>query len=107
METQCENGVLILMPKGELGKIEEPSIKDVTEKIRNQSIQHVVFDLSKADLISSPGFGWMFGIAGECTRLGVSVAACEANSVVSRSLKWVNGHLVMTVCKSRAEALLH
>ena len=105
METQCDDGVLILMPQGEVGKIEKPSIKDVSEQIRNQSILHVVFDLHKADLISSPGFGWMFGIARECKRLGISVAACEANSVVSRSLKWVNGHLVMSVCKTRNEAL--
>ena len=105
MLTESQDGVLILIPQGEIAKILNPTVQDVLSQIRNESIKHVLFDLSKAEVITSPGFGWMFGIARECKRLGTRVSACNANGVVSRSLKWVNGNLVMNIVASRSDAL--
>ena len=105
MITECCDGILVLGPQGEVAKIDSPSVSDVTEMIRKQKVQKVVFNLDQCDLITSPGFGWMFGIARECKRLGVDVAAYGANTVVSRSLKWVNGHLVMEIFKNRSQAM--
>ncbi len=105
MLTECHDGNLILIPQGEIAKILDPTVQDVMGQIRSESIQHVIFDLSQAELITSPGFGWMFGIARECKRLGTRVSACAANGVVSRSLKWVNGNLVMNIVATRTDAL--
>ena len=105
MLIECQDGTLILSPQGEIAKILNPTVQDVMSQVRNESIKHVLFDLSNADLITSPGFGWMFGIARECKRLGIQISACAANGVVSRSLKWVNGNLVMNIVATRNEAL--
>lgn len=105
MITECCDGILILAPQGEVAKIDSPSVAEVAELIRKQKAKKVVFNLDQCDLITSPGFGWMFGIARECKRLGVDVAAYGANTVVARSLKWVNGHLVMEIFKNRAQAM--
>ncbi|NRA36656.1 MAG: STAS domain-containing protein [Planctomycetes bacterium] len=105
MESEVNNGILFIYPKGEVGKSEELDVNAVGAMMREQGIERVIFDLSECKIITSPGFGWIFGVARECKRANVAVATCNANDMVARSIKWVNGNLVMHVCLSRAEAI--
>lgn len=105
MKTEAHNRILVMYPEGELGKTQELDVNAVSALVKEHDACKVVFDLSACSIITSPGFGWIFGVARECKRNDIAVATCNANEVVARSLQWVNGNLVMQVCTTRAEAM--